>query len=528
VKRIAKWIGIALVLLLVAVAAAPFLVDVNRFRPALESKLTAALQREVRLGELGLSLFSGSVSAAGLSVADDPAFGKEPFVRAKSLRIGVQLWPLIRSRKLNITGLTVDRPEVHIIQSEAGEWNFSTLGGRRAATQRPAEVAGADKGLDLWVSELKLASGRVTLTKKRRHSRPLVLDDVHAEVREFSADSAFPFSLSAKVTGGGALDVKGKAGPVRDDVSRSPLEAGIKAAHLDLAASDWFQAVPGMAGIAGLEGTIVSDGAVARVKGRLDLAKLKMGRTGTPAPRDVQLDFEIQHRLESRSGTLSRGNIRIGKAAASLTGAYARQGTGTSLKMALDGPSMPVGDLAAMLPAFGVTLPAGSSLQGGTASVKLAAEGPADRLVTQGSLGLNDTKLAGFDLGRKMSVIAALAGIKAGPDTEIKTLSANVRASAEGLEAHDLQFLVPAIGELRGGGTVSPSNALAFRMTAKVHTSGMAAALSKETIPFTIAGTASDPVFRPDVKAVLSEKAKTFGQQGAQRLLKGLFGQREK
>ena len=47
-----------------------------------------------------------------------------------------------------------------------------------------------------------------------------------------------------------------------------------------------------------------------------------------------------------------------------------------------------------------------------------------DRLVSSGSLSIENARLAGFDLGAKMSTIERLAGIKTGPNTEIQVLSA--------------------------------------------------------------------------------------------------------
>ena len=85
-KRIAIILGALMALLLVgAVAAATFLIDPNHFRPMLEPELTQALGREVKLGDLKLSILSGSVTANDLSIADDPAYSRKPFVQAKSL-----------------------------------------------------------------------------------------------------------------------------------------------------------------------------------------------------------------------------------------------------------------------------------------------------------------------------------------------------------------------------------------------------------------------------------------------------------
>src|SRR5437762_625897 len=81
-KRVLKIIGIVVVVILLAVIALPFLVNVNSFRPKLESELSTALGRQVKVGNLSLSILSGSVSAEDLSISDDPAFSKGPFIQA--------------------------------------------------------------------------------------------------------------------------------------------------------------------------------------------------------------------------------------------------------------------------------------------------------------------------------------------------------------------------------------------------------------------------------------------------------------
>ena len=104
-NRILKVVAIIVAVLIVILIAVPFFIDANTFRPKLESELTGALGREVKVGNLSLSLFSGSVSADDISIADDPEFSKSPFVTAKSLKVGVELMPLIFSKTLNVTEL---------------------------------------------------------------------------------------------------------------------------------------------------------------------------------------------------------------------------------------------------------------------------------------------------------------------------------------------------------------------------------------------------------------------------------------
>jgi AsmA protein len=530
-KRVAKWVGIIFALLILIVVSLPFLINVDQFRPTLQSDLSQALGREVTLGNLRLKILAGEVTADDLSVAEDPAFGKPAFLQAKSLHVGVELWPFLMSRKLIVKDLTIDQPEIALVQSPSGDWNFSSLGGKSKA---PSTVspAGARMPLDLSVKLVKIGNGRLTLRRTVGHWKPLGLDQVNIELRDFSAASAFPFSLSAQVHGGGAINLEGKAGPINPtDSAMTPVSVSLKVAQLDLAGSGMNDVAPDVTGLASFDGNGASDGVSMRLQFKLKGEKLKLARNGTPATRPVEVDVSVQHDLRKHSGVIHQGDIHIGSAAAHLTGTYAEQGESMVVNLKLSGPDMPVQELEGLLPAVGVVLPAGTSLKGGSASVNLSMEGPADRLVAAGSLALNNTKLVGFDLPKKMASIEKLAGINASPDTEIQTLSASLRSAPEGTSAQDMKLVVPAIGELSGAGTVSPRNDLNFKMSAIVHTSGLLAVVGNKPIPFTVGGTSSDPVFKPDYGAVVKEEVKSLeGDVGkaAGGVINGLFGGKKK
>src|ERR1039458_3503409 len=146
-KRGLQILTIMVGVLIVVVIAVPFFVDANTFRPKLESELSDALGRPVKVGNLSLSLLSGGVTADNISIADDPTFSKTAFVQAKSLKVGVELIPLIFSKSLNVTELTLNQPEISLVRSGNGEkWTFSTLGNKSSAepakTTAPAPEIG--------------------------------------------------------------------------------------------------------------------------------------------------------------------------------------------------------------------------------------------------------------------------------------------------------------------------------------------------------------------------------------------------
>ena len=524
--RLVKWIGIALAVAIVAVLCLPFFINVDQFRPTLQAELSRVLGRDVTLGNLHLSILSGAVTTDDLSVAEDPAFGKPAFLRAQSLHVGVKIWPFLLSRKLIVTDLDLDQPEIVLVQAASGAWNFSSLGGKSTPTAAPNGASRVP--LNLSVELVRLTNGHLTLRRTIGHWKPLVLEQANVEMRDFSATTAFPFSVSAKVRGGGSIKLDGKAGPINPaDSSMTPLSASLAVTQLDLAGSGANDFAPHLAGLVSLDGNGESDGANLRIKGKLKGEKLKLARNGTPAARAVELDFAVLHNLRKHSGAVEQGDIHIGSASAHLTGTYAEQGDSVTLNMKLAGPNMALTELEAMLPALGIVLPAGTSLQGGAVIANLSMEGPADRLVTAGSLAVNNTRLVGFDLSKRMSSIEKLAGIKSGPDAEIQTLSANVRSAPDGITAQDMKLIVPAVGEVTGAGSISPANELDFKMSAIVHTSGLLASVSNKPIPFTVTGSSSDPKFRPDIKAVVKDEIQGVAASPG-KVLKGLLGGKKK
>ena len=111
--------GVALIVILIL----PSIIDANRFRPKMESDLSLALNRKVSIGNVRLAILSGGVKVDDLTVADDPSFAGEPFVRAKSVKVGVELRQLIFSHQVHITDISVGQTQVTLLRSAAGIWN---------------------------------------------------------------------------------------------------------------------------------------------------------------------------------------------------------------------------------------------------------------------------------------------------------------------------------------------------------------------------------------------------------------------
>ena len=527
-KRGLKIVAIVVVVLIVIVIALPFLIDANTFRPKLETELTEALGRQVKVGNLSLSLLSGGVAADNIAIADDPEFSKTDFVEAQSLKVGVELIPLIFSKSLNVTEITLNGPQINLVKSENGDkWNFSSLGapGGAAATESkppeqpktPAEPAPSSASTpNLTIAKLNVKDGSLTISQVGSNQK-YVYDKVNISLTHFSFASSFPFTLTAELPGGGSLKLQGNAGPVANNAAFTPLQATISIQQMNLAQSGFLDPASGIAGVADFDGNVASDGHDAKTSGTLKAAKLQVVQKGSPAGRPVQLTYAVNYDLKKQDGTITQGDLAMGKAVAHLTGNYDAHGKVTAVNLKLNGQGMPVDELEAMLPALGVVLPPKATLKGGDLNVNLTTEGPVNKLVTTGTVQMQNTSLANFDLGSKLSAVSAFGGKQTGNDTTIQNFSSEVRVAPEGTQANNINLTLPAIGVLTGDGTVSPANALAFKMKATVGGVG---------IPFAVEGTTSDPKFVPDVKGLAGGLLQNAlkGQTGQQSPLSGITG----
>jgi AsmA protein len=512
-------VGVLIVLVLVA----PFLIPVNQFRPTIEEKASAALGRKVEVGNLSLSLISGSLSAENPSIGDDPKFSPSPFLTAKSLKVGVEILPLIFSKTLNVTGVTIDSPQVTLLHNAAGLWNYSSLGSSAAKSKSSSNTPA-----DLSIKKFELKNGSIILGSTNSQKRS-TYDHVNVTASDVSITSQFPVTVTADLPSGGKFKLDGTVGPIdQADTALTPLSAKLDVSSLNLASTGLLDPSLGLGGLLDLDGTLESKGGEAETKGSAKLSKALLIAGGSPAGVPLTVEFNTKYNLHKNAGVLNPSSLKIGSAAARLNGTYQSAGETTVVDIKLEGKDMPAKDLEAFLPALGINLPKGASLQGGTLNTDLTITGPTNKLVTTGTVGLYSAKLVGFDLGSKMSAISMLTGVKTGKDLDIEKLTTNLRMAPDGLKADNFLAVVPTLGNLTGLGTIDSKNNLDFKMVATLvsaatapsgaaggTTSGAAGGIGgilsqvkvgaggckggATTVPFLIHGTASDPKFIPDV-----------------------------
>jgi AsmA protein len=522
-KKVLKIVLIVVGVLVVVALVAPFLIPVNQFRPIIEEQASATLGRKVQLGNISLSLISGSLSAENLSIGDDPKFSSAPFLTAKSLNVGVEMMPLIFSKTLNVTDVTIGSPQVTMLHNPAGVWNYSSLGASAAkakakeAPEKPSAAAAAE----VSVKKLTLSDGSIIVGSTNSQKRS-TYDHVNVTASDVSLTSKFPVTVTADLPSGGKFKLEGTFGPVdQADTSLTSLNAKMNVTGLNLASTGFLDPSMGLGGIVDLDANLSSQGGEAQTKGNAKLSKALLVAGGSPAGVPVTVNFATKYNLRKNAGVLEPSTLNIGGAAAHLSGTFQSPEDETIVNAKVEGENMPARDLEAFLPALGIHLPKGASLAAGALNTNLNVTGPTNKLVTTGTVGLYKAKLAGFDLGSKMSTISALTGLKTGQDLDIEKITTNLHMAPTGLEAENFLADIPALGKLVGAGTLDAKNNLDFKMAATLASSatysssggapasgigGILGAIGGgkggckgATIPFQIHGTTADPKFVPDI-----------------------------
>lgn len=531
-KRALLIVGSVVGVLVIIGFILPFVIDTNRFKPELELQLSRALGRPTTIGNIDLALFSGGVRADDFVIADDPAFSHTPFITAKRVTVGVELMPLIFSKKLEVRSFTLTEPQVSLIRSQAGVWNFSTLGNGSASSQSNADTPSGKSNSSataISVDKLKVSNGIVTLGTLNSPGKTHTYQNVDLDASNLSYTSEFPFTLTLKTPGNGSMKLAGKAGPINEtNTLLTPLSANLIVQKLDLASTGFVDPSAGIGGMVDLDGNLASDGTSAKLHGSLNGQRLKFAAGGSPATVPISIDYATVYDLKSGTGNLTQGDIHVGKALAHLSGSYNTTGAETTLQMQLSGQGMSVPDLEGALPAAGITLPSGASMQAGALNLNLGINGPVNRLVITGPVDLSNAKLAGYDLKSKLGALSSFTALGrggSGPDTVIQVLHADLRQDPGGTHAANLKIVVESIGTITGDANMSASQQLDCKMAAKL--SGVLGAVaipvtllgkggnSGGGIPFTITGTASNPIFKPDLGSEAGNLAKGLGGLGS-------------
>jgi AsmA protein len=399
-----------IVLLLVVLLVAPKFVDVNTYRGQIVAQLEQRLGRSVRLGAMELSaLPSIRIRVDDVAIGDDPQFAQAEFVKAKSVKLRIGLWSLLRGSP-QVSGIELTEPEVTLIKAKESKWNWSTL--------KPLQSA--EKDASPAPFDLIARDGKFTLID-RGASPPVErrYTGVNVELDGYSPRQSFDFAVGLAIAGktpgdkAGKMEISGEAGPVDDrDASLTPVDARVRMQDADLAGLESLLGVTSpRAGRLTMDVRVkgkLAEGV--KAKGEIAADKLRLVEGVEPARAPVEADFSMTIKSEARTGgqsetslAIDQGEVRLGKTKFTASGRINRIPNDPSVDLQIKGDGVALDSLLESAYAFGFGPPPGAKA-GGAATANLHVIGDAKSMALDGRLEIRDLKFQSPSMPQAMTV----------------------------------------------------------------------------------------------------------------------------
>lgn len=244
--KIVKWslIGLTTLVLIViaAVIAALALIDVEQYKPQIETAASKALNRPVTLGgEISPSVFPWiGIGLSDVHLGNPAGFKEKDFVSVGRLEVRIKLLPLL-SRQIQIKRFVIKDPYIMLIKNKKGISNLEGLGKSAEAKspekkeQASAKAPQTASGLpiqSLQADEIAITNGRLTMIDSKLQSRQEI-QDINLLLSDITLDNPIHLKqLSARMDGKTVL-VTGTVGPVGPDLGKSPISLNLTAQLLN-------------------------------------------------------------------------------------------------------------------------------------------------------------------------------------------------------------------------------------------------------------------------------------------------------
>lgn len=189
-------------LVLAAVIIIPLVVDLNDYKPEIETAVKEQTGRQLSIvGELELSIFPWvGVSTGEIIFSNAEGFTPDSFAVIKHSDIKVKLTPLL-SKELEVSTIVLKGLELNLAKNKQGVSNWADLIAKEPETkavqqQAPAEPVDATPALaSLMIGGLTVEGARVTWDDKQAGQK-VIIKDFNLKTGKISLDEAIDIQLS--------------------------------------------------------------------------------------------------------------------------------------------------------------------------------------------------------------------------------------------------------------------------------------------------------------------------------------------
>jgi len=325
-KAIIVMLCILLVIIISAVFILPRLITLDRFKGKIETTLEASLNREVFLGDIGLTFWPGiGAEIKKVRIANLHGFSEEDFVRLRSLQVLVKILPLFTGN-IEVDKFILTEPKILIEKNRAGKFNFADLveEKKKETEENTAEDKGPSFIKGLMVSEASVDGGEVHyLDSSKPQRKELYIKDIDLSLKDISLHNPISFHLSFRLKETPKkVTLEGTVGPLGQEIDVMKIPVAVALETEDFALEPFSEFLKNGGSIGGLLNLHV------KVKGRanealeVDLASsmknLSYGIKGKAFIKNMDVAIKErgilnlkEEKVTIESGELSLGNLLV-------------------------------------------------------------------------------------------------------------------------------------------------------------------------------------------------------------------------
>ncbi|UCF89356.1 MAG: AsmA family protein [bacterium] len=391
--------GVLLVLVIAALVAAPYLLNVDALKTWGEERASAYLGREVTIEDASFSWSGPKVRLSGFSIAETEGAGDDPFARFDSFDLQLRLADLMRLR-LSVEHVVLSGPKIRILKNKRGGYNFDDILERINGPTAVADLpyAAMDPSgqsikappIDLLVEEIRVKSGELFYADATvpRLSGGISFQGIDLTLRDLSLDRPVTI-LAALGIGSEARDVefKGTVGPAGDIIipSQIPFDLKLEILPFELSRlSRIFGPLPvNIAGVVSASEAVkgsLGDGISFEMEGDLDKLGLN-GADNKPLVTDFVGSVRQRGRLDlqKKTMTLDAFTLEAYQAVFEAAGSVRNLGKNPLLDLKVRSNTIPLDGWDKVLPDLGPLVKLGGDLtfegdMSGTAGRDLEAD----------------------------------------------------------------------------------------------------------------------------------------------------------
>jgi len=408
-RRLLILLGIAAAVVILLLIGIVVFLNPDKFRPRIQAELQSKLNRPVTLGQLHLRLFPLSIQVDGFTIAESPAFPSgRPFATGKGIYASASLGSLLRGQP-EVHDVTLDSPQIELIQNASGVWNFSTLGNTSGSNSPSHSESG-----NLTLNRLKITDGQVAVTNQRTKSPRSVYNHIDLTATNFAPGKPIDLDAAVHFPGAGKelLSFRGTAGPLATGGAQAtPINGQLSLEQVSLAGVNSFS--PGSippntdASMSG-NATVTSENGATACKGTLNLDNAVF--QGAKMAYPIETQYDLGFNQTTNQIAIRSGNVKMGPTAISIAGTVDSGATPANINLRLRTNNASIPEFVKLAGAFGGISPGSGQIKG-MMSADLAAIGSIKNPQLQGTVSSPSIQAQEFVLTNLHATVRANNGV---------------------------------------------------------------------------------------------------------------------